>query len=152
MIIFTEYINKERDDFYSFNKKLIDLKLNEHETIPLVALLDDYEHNCFYADNNKFNEMVVGLKGARLYSPIISDPKNNFPSFKRWSYYSLVDGVYLNIIDDPMYRKHHWFAIGLVLRTKEHLALELVVKLVLQVSRFKAILTFLFFNKSRYCM
>lgn len=137
-------IDKSRADFYGFDKELVTHKVTFSSVLnnnsgQFDVELDGYFLQCFYHDNpTPNNHLLVGLNGARLFSQRQEDPNNERPNFKRWSYYPLNNGCYLNI-DDPMFKKHPELLLGWYYGTKEQTALSPVIKIVKEIARVKEI-------------
>ena len=132
---FSTTINNARANFYGFNKDLVSHKISynsalKNESGQFDVELDGYYLQCFYY-NNVYAEdhLVIGLNGARPFEQQQEDPTNEKPKFKRWSYYPLYNGCYLNI-DDPMFKKFPRLLLGWYYGSKETSALSPVIKLV----------------------
>ena len=139
-------IDDARNTFYGYDKKLLVKKIEyknifNKESGQFDVELGGYLLQCFYYDNlssDKDNSLVVGLNGARLFSQLQEDPNNNKPNFKRWSYYSLNNGCYLNI-DDPMFKKFPKLLLGWYYGCKENSALDPIIKLIHKITKFRNI-------------
>lgn len=144
---FSGSINDARNKFYDYDRKLVTNKIQYNsiflnESGQFNVELDGYLLQCFYYDNqsnnNRDNSLVVGLNGARLLKQVQEDPNNEKPNFKRWSYYPLNNGCYLNI-DDPMFKKFPELLLGWYYGSKVNSALTPVIHLVNEIIQFKKI-------------
>ena len=93
---------------------------------------NDVRFSFFYKNNGK-NKLYVFLSGGRT-----TDKNGIFidklPRFKRWSFYSHLDGDVL-VVEDPMYFKFEKLRIGWFYGEKEVSYIELLCNLVKEVAR-----------------
>ena len=128
-----ELYNKFKRD-YSCNKNIINNKLNKEfllEDIDIFHMSDkvfSINHcntvfDCFFHLNSFYKDkLYVFLSGGREFKCRDKDNKIEFndtlPRFKRWSFYSKLDG-HLLVVDDPMYKLFDSLRIGWFYGTRD---------------------------------
>lgn len=139
---FLKRVDEERKNLFEADRKLIkssNIKKVDIEKIDIVENgrynieIDNILFECFYYSKEKSNKMYVILNGGGM------TPHTPRPVFKRWSFYSVLDGIFLNIAD-PMYEEYDGdMYVAWYYGKKQQPYLDYVVEIVKKIAVQKAI-------------
>ena len=103
-----ENIYNQREKFYGYDKSIL-LKKSKIIDINKLNFGDAGKYTINISDEISFDILYFPSKIKKLYVSISSGiafgEKRPYPTFTRWSYNNLFDGIYI-CIEDPMYKKY----------------------------------------------